>query len=98
VTAGPRQHDRFGIDVDKDDQHVTIDLYGTLDLETASLVALWLTPVVLVESSRGVHIDITRVTSVTAEGLGVLIDLIELARHRQCDLRVVADRSLGPCP
>jgi anti-anti-sigma factor len=86
----PRPDGHFGICVDKDDQHVTVDLSGTLDQETACLVALWLTPMVLVEPARTVNIDLTLVTSVTADGLGVLVDLIELAHHRHCDVQVIA--------
>jgi ABC-type transporter Mla MlaB component len=84
------RHARFGISVDKDESHVAVDLCGTLDEEGAGLVALWLAPLVLLERLRTVVIDIGLVTTVTADGLDTLVELIELAQHRQCTLQIIA--------
>jgi anti-anti-sigma factor len=84
------QHERFGISIDKDDSHVAVDLCGNLDDESAGLIALWLTPLVLIERLRTVVIHIGLITTMTVEGLDTFVELIELAQHRGCDLRVIA--------
>jgi anti-anti-sigma regulatory factor len=83
-------HERFCISVDKDDSHIAVGLCGTLDEEGAGLVAMWLTPLVVIEPRRTVVIDIGLVTTITVEGLDTLVELIELAQHRQCDLQIIA--------
>jgi hypothetical protein len=45
---------------------------------------------VLMERLRTVVIDIGLVTTVTVDGLDTLVELIELAQHRQCALQIIA--------
>jgi ABC-type transporter Mla MlaB component len=90
AASEPGQHARFGISVDKDESHVAVDLSGTLDEEGACLVALWLTPLVLMERLRTIVIDIGLLTTITVDGLDTLAELIELAQHRQCALQIIA--------
>jgi ABC-type transporter Mla MlaB component len=81
---------RFGIEVDRSDRRVAVQLHGVLDQECISWVALWLTPIVLVAPSRSVCLDLSRVTSMTVEVLDTLADLVELAQHRHCELELIA--------
>src|SRR3979409_984648 len=83
-------HERFCISVDKDDRHIAVGLRGTLDEEGAALVALWLTPLVVIERLRTRVLAVGLVTTITVEGLDTLVELIELAQHRQCDLQIIA--------
>jgi hypothetical protein len=87
---GPGQHERFGISVDCDAHRVTVELSGILDEDGAGLIALWLTPLVLFDRRRMVVIHIGLLAMISVEGLSTLIELVELAQLRRCDLRFVA--------
>lgn len=80
---------RFGVSVEQDERQVAVRLDGVLDQEGSSLVALWLTPFVLLEVARPVLVDLTGLTCLHAEGLETLLDLIELAGYRRCPIRFV---------
>ncbi|MFG1643267.1 STAS domain-containing protein [Amycolatopsis sp. NPDC049252] len=80
----------FSISVTEDDDRVAVRLGGVLDENAGSLVALWLTPFVLLTPGRPVVLDLTELTALHHTGLAILTDLAELAACRHCALDFVA--------
>jgi hypothetical protein len=76
----------FSISVTEDDWRVVVRLAGALDENGSSLVALWLTPFVVLTPGRPVVLDLTELTALHHTGLETLTDLAELAVHRHCAL------------
>jgi ABC-type transporter Mla MlaB component len=90
---GRRRHAGFSLSVTEDDQRVVVRFGGVLDEESSSLIALWLTPTLLLSPDRPVVLDLTELTTLHRSGLDLLADLAELAGHRGCDLGFV----MGAC-
>ncbi|WP_329045924.1 STAS domain-containing protein [Amycolatopsis sp. NBC_01488] len=83
----------FSISVTEGDDRVLVRLAGDLDENGSGLVALWLTPYVILTPGRPVVLDLTELTAVHHTGWETLADLVELAAYRRCSLELVADES-----
>ncbi|WIX98558.1 STAS domain-containing protein [Amycolatopsis mongoliensis] len=80
----------FTISFAEDDRRIVVRIAGVLDENGSSLVALWLTPHVLLTPERPVVLDLTELTALHHTGLATLADLAELAVHRHCPFELVA--------
>jgi anti-anti-sigma regulatory factor len=79
----------FSISVTEGDNQVLVRLAGDLDENCSGLVALWLTPFVILTPGRPVVLDLTELTAVHRTGLETLADLVELAAYRHFSLEFV---------